>query len=486
MSAHFAHQPAADNESPVQKRNPRRQRKAFAVAFAALIAFTGLSVTTNAPAEAARKVRRVGPDFTLIVSPDSIRVSSGQRAVFPLFVQAVRGFKSVPRFDIDGVPSYIDAEIVTLGTNRYQLELIVPNNAPTSNGVYKLIATSGSRRREALFRLVVDGPTATIPPVTQPPVTQPPATQPPVTQPPATIPAAPVFGLRADATERNAATGDTAIFGFSVDRSSGYNGQVTLAVTGVPNGASFNFAPNPTTSNTNLYITPSASTPSGRYVLSVTATAGSTQRVAAVALTVLASADFAMIANPTSRSISTGTSTTYKIDLATTANKPNVTFNVQGIPIGASAKFSANSSQTGTTLTVTVGSATPVGKYPLTVTGVSGTFIRQLALELNVGEPVGFGLSATPNKVDLPRNTTNNKVLVNLSVVPKGGFNGTIGIASSPLPAGVKLTIGSANGSTVPLTFEADATAAVGTSTVKIRGIAGTLSAEISVIINVI
>ncbi len=476
MSAHIA-----SNTHPAPSRSACRQRKALAVAFAALIAFTGLAATSSSPAEAARKVRRVGPDFTLIVSPDSIRVSSGQRAVFPLFVQAVRGFKSVPRFDIDAVPSYIDAEIVTLGTNRYQLELIVPSNAPTSNGVYKLIATSGSRRREALFRLVVDGPTATIPPVTQPP-----ATQPPATQPAATAPASPVFELKADATERNAATGDTAIFGFSIDRSAGYNGQVTMAVAGAPNGAAFNFAPNPTTSNTNLYITPSASTPSGRYVLSVTATAGNTQRVAAVALTVISAADFAMIANPTSRSISTGASTTYKIDLATTAIKPNVTFVVQGIPVGASAKFSANSSQTGTTLTVAVSSVTPVGKYALTVTGVSGQFSRQVALELNVGEPVGFGLAATPNKVDLPRNTTNNKVLVNLAVVPKGGFNGTIGIASSPLPTGVKLTIGSAVGTNVPLTFEADATAVVGTSTVKIKGIAGTLSAEISVIINVI
>jgi hypothetical protein len=477
MSAHIA-----SNTHPASSRSARRQRKALAVAFATLLAFTGIAVTSASPADAtARKVRRVGPDFTLIVSPDSIRVSSGQRAVFPLFVQAVRGFKSVPRFDIDNVPSYIDAEIVRLGTNRYQLELIVPNNAPTSNGVYKLIATSGSRRREALFRLVVDGPTATLPPVTQPPVTQPPATQPPVT-----TPAAPIFGLRADATERNAATGDTAIFGFSIDRSSGYNGQVTLAVAGVPNGAAYNFAPNPTTSNTNLYITPSASTPSGRYVLSVTATAGPTQRVAAVALTVLSAADFAMIANPTTRSIVAGSSTTYKIDLATTANRPNVTFNVQGIPIGASARFSSNSSQSGTTLTVTVSSATPLGKYPIIVTGVSGPFTRQVALELNVGERSGFGLSATPNRVDLPRNTTNNKVLVNLAVIPRGGFNGTIGIASSPLPTGVKLTIGSANGTNVPLTFEADPSAVVGTSTVKIKGIAGTLSAEISIIINVI
>ncbi len=482
MTAH-----TASNTHPAPSRSALRQRKALAVAFTALFAFISIAVTTAQPADATvRKVRRVGPDFTLIVSPDAIRVSSGQRAVFPIFVQAVRGFKSVPRFDIDNVPSYVDAEIDTLGTNRYQLELIVPNNAPSSNGVYRLIATSGSRRRVALFRLVVDGPTATLPPATQPPVTQPPVTQPPITQPPVTVPAAPNFGLKADITERSAATGDTAIFGFSVDRSSGYNGQVTLAVAGVPNGATFNFAPNPTTSNTNLYITPSASTPSGRYVLSVTATAGSTQRVAAVALTVITSADFAMIANPTSRSIATGASTTYKIDLATGSNKPNVTFNVQGIPIGASAKFSSNSSQTGTTLTVTVSSVTPVGKYAITVTGVSGSFSRQVPLELNVGEPSGFGLSATPNRVDLPRNTTNNKVLVSLAVIPKGGFNGTIGIASSPLPTGVKLTIGSANGTTVPLTFEADATAAAGPSTIKIRGVAGSLSAEINVIINVI
>jgi hypothetical protein len=481
----------------------QNERRAFGarrmfVTVAALFAIVATSIATSTDhADAARRVRRVGPDFNIVISPDAARVSGGQRAVFPVFVQAVRGFKSTPSFDIDNVPAYIDAEIVPLGTNRYQLELIVPTNAPASEGVYTLIARSGSRKRTALFRLAVNGPAQ--PPVTQPPVTQPPVTQPPVTQP--TVPQAPQFNLRADQVERTATTGETVQFGLTVDRASGYQGPVTFTVTGAPAGMTANFAPNQTNASTNLYVSPGAATPTGRYILTVTATAGSTQVVAAVAITVTATGDFALIASPLTATITGVSKTTYRVDVGSGSNKPVVDFSVVGLPAGATAKFDPTSSKTSSNLLITTVATTPSGTFPLTITGKSGVYSRQFVVQLVVNNPTvttigattttiapttttalpgsaGYGLRATPSRLDFTRP---GRASLQIEVSPFGGFKGAVTLTAENLPAGVRLTSNVQGGNLTTLVFDSDVTAKAGTTNVRIVGTSGQLQASIDV-----
>ncbi len=475
----------------------RRTMVAAAAMFAML---TAVIVSSTDRADAARRVRRVGPDFNIVISPDATRVSGGQRAVYPVFVQAVRGFKSTPAFDIDNVPAYIDAEIVPLGTNRYQLELIVPTNAPASEGVYTLIARSGSRKRTALFRLAVNGPAQ--PPVTQPPVTQPPVTQPPVTQPPVTQPQAPQFNLRADQVERTATTGETVQYGLTVDRSSGYQGPVTFTVTGEPAGLTANFAPNPTNASTNLYVSPGAATPTGRYILTVTAAAGATQKVAAVAITVNTTGDFALIGSPLTATINGISKTTYRIDVGSGSNKPVVDFSVTGLPAGATAKFDPTSSKTSTNMLITTVATTPSGTYALTVTGKSGAYTRQFVVQLVVNNPTattigattttiaaattttalpgaaGYGLRATPNRLDFTRP---GRASLQIEVSPFGGFRGAVTLSAENLPAGVRLSSTVQGGQLTTLVFDADVTAKPGTTNVRIVGTSGQLQASIDV-----
>ena len=460
--------------STVRTKGTRRGA-GFAIAIA-LCSLTLIAVSV-APAEAARRVRRVGADFNIVVAPDALRVVAGQRASFPITVLATRGFSPYPSFDIEGVPDVIDAEIITISRSRYQLALIVPANAPSSNGVYRVIATASRRVRPALFRLEVVGnqplptlPPVTLPPVTQPPVTQPPVTQPPVTQPPVIQP--PQFGLRVDTPERNASTGETVSYGLTVDRSSGFAGPVSFALVGTSNDLRVNFAPNPTTASTNLYLTPGPGTASGRYVLTIVATAGSTQRTAAIAVDVKTVADFALLPTPTTATLNGPGTATYRIDIATANSvRPSVAVEVTGLPVGASAKFSATpTTATSTSLSITTTAATPAGTYPLVVTGRSGTFVRQTGIQLVVTSVAGgFGLE-TAQAIGVARGGTNN---LGVAVKPFGGFSGTVNISGAGLPTGVTVTpvaVTLNTTGTVLLPITASASAVPGTTDVTIVG----------------
>lgn len=436
-----------------------------------LAAVLGLLVAAG-PAEATRRVRNVGPDFNVVVSPDNIRVAAGQTATYPLFIQAVRGYKSIPVFDIDGVPDYIDAEIARIGTNRYQLSLIVPANAPSSNDVYKLLATSNKRTRVALFRLTVVG----APAVTLPTIPPPPPTQPPVTQPPTTV--APQFQISVDTTERTAKTDETVQYAYTIDRAS-YNGPVNFILSNAPAGLRAGFSQNPSLSGTSvLLVTPAANTPSGRYVMTIIASAGSTQRISAVVLNVRTSADFAYVVSPVSQTATKAGTYSYRIDLASTAVvKPIVSFEVAGVPAGTTAKFSSASTDKTTNLQVTTTGATPNGIYFLTITGRSGNFVRQSNVSLIVDANPGFGIAADRSTVGVTRAIQN---FFAVTVKPFGGFSGPVALSTSGLPAGITVTAASTSGLTTTLAINADAVLAKpGSYKFNVTGTSGTYVATV-------
>jgi hypothetical protein len=62
----------------------------------------------------------------------------------------------------------------------------------------------------------------------------------------------------------------------------------------------------------------------------------------------------------------------------------SVNFSVSGVPAGASATTLPSGSTTGTTFVIYVSSATPSGRYPLTVTGTSGSLTQATTFTLNV------------------------------------------------------------------------------------------------------
>lgn len=102
----------------------------------------------------------------------------------------------------------------------------------------------------------------------------------------------------------------------------------------------------------------------------------------------LASAPLFVSAAPGCQTVLRGQSTTFGIGLTWTGSRSPVSLDVDGLPVGASAKFAPNPAWlTTATLTVSTsecGSSTPLGTYTLTITGWVGALIRTTTVNLVV------------------------------------------------------------------------------------------------------
>ena len=461
-------------------RGGRRLRR---MRFLAVGALVGLGATALVPSADAATRRRVSTktDYSIAISPDAVSVNAGGVASFPISVRTTAGYFPTLRWDVDGVPSFMDVSVRKTSTNRYLLDVVVPSNAPSSNGVYQLFGVTSTRERSALFRLVVNGAV----PVTQPPITAPPTTQPPVTSAP------PNFGLRLDNPELTVATNQTAVFGLTVDRSAGYTGPVSFSLSGLPVGSTANFSPNPTTASTNLYVTPGVATASGRYDIAVTATAGTTVRTGTIALNVTAISDFQLVPTTPILTLNSPGKASTVIELRKTgAVAPTVSFTVAGVPTGATSSLSSTVSNKNITLSVITTASTPPGVYNIVVSGRSGGFTQQANVQLVVNNPVGFTLSASPSDFGIARGSGATTFVTLKSF---GGFNGNVALSVSGLPAGVTLRPGSLSTNSpaiIALVFDA-ASGATPTPSgapvqVSIIGTSGALSATIKLNVAVV
>jgi hypothetical protein len=120
----------------------------------------------------------------------------------------------------------------------------------------------------------------------------------------------------------------------------------------------------------------------------------------------------------------------------------NVTFSVTGLPPGATASFNPPTlNANGTTaLTITAGSSTPSGSYPLviqgvgvfkTLTGGTSALTNFDALTLNVGGAVNFSVAASPpsETVVVGSNTT-----YSVTVTPSNGYTNDVVLSANGLP----------------------------------------------------
>ena len=106
--------------------------------------------------------------------------------------------------------------------------------------------------------------------------------------------------------------------------------------------------------------------------------------------------DFSISATPASQTVIASQSTNYTVKVNSIAGfSGTVTMNVSGLPAGATVTFNpATVSGAGSaTLTVSTGLMTPLGNYPLTITGTSGTSSHNANVSLMVvGAPAPPGI----------------------------------------------------------------------------------------------
>ena len=151
--------------------------------------------------------------------------------------------------------------------------------------------------------------------------------------------------------------------------------------------------------------------------------------------------DFTIGATPSSQTVVQGNSTTYTVTIsALNGFNSNVSFNVSGLPTGASSNFNPSSvTGSGTsTMTITTSGSTPSGTYPLTITGTSGGMVHStgVTLVVNSGGVPDFTIGATPLSQTVVRG---NSTTYTVTISGVNGFSGNVNFSVSGLPAGTHL-----------------------------------------------
>ncbi len=160
----------------------------------------------------------------------------------------------------------------------------------------------------------------------------------------------------------------------------------------------------------------------------------------------------------------------------------------QGLPSGVTAAFSPASltNYGASTLTLTASASAPIsGPVPVTITATNGTVSATTTVNASVTVPPTFNLAITPATLTVARGKSGTATLTETVT---GGYASRVSLTASGQPAGV--TVSSSKSSltgatTATLTFKVASTAAVGTYTITLKGIAGSLSKSATIVLTV-
>src|SRR5262249_52687569 len=185
--------------------------------------------------------------------------------------------------------------------------------------------------------------------------------------------------------------------------------------------------------------------------------------------------DFTLAASPSSQTVIPGVSTSYTVTITPSNGFTNqVTLSVSGLPTGASASFAPNPAASTSSMSVTTSSSTPPGTYPLTITGSSGALVHTASATLVVSAAPDFTISGAPSTQTIVQgNSTSYAVTVN----PTNGFTGQVTLSVSGLPTGASGSFSpNPTGTTSTLSVLTSATTPLGTYTLTLTGVSGSLT----------
>jgi len=189
--------------------------------------------------------------------------------------------------------------------------------------------------------------------------------------------------------------------------SGGFNSSITLSVSGVPSGTSVSFnpatIPAPGSGSSTMTISVGASTPTGTYPIAITGNGGGVQQSGTLSLTVSAGSTFSISASPASVSLMQGTQGSSTITTTVTNGFNNaISLSASGVPTGTTIGFNPVTipapGSGSSVMSITVGSTTPVGSYPITVTGTAGSVHQTTTVTLTVTAQVMLAWSASQSQ----------------------------------------------------------------------------------------
>jgi uncharacterized membrane protein len=282
--------------------------------------------------------------------------------------------------------------------------------------------------------------------------------------------------------------------------SGGFNSSISLSASGMPPGVTVSFnpatIPAPGAGSSTMTVNVFRLAAPGTYSLTVTGNGGGTKQTTTVTVIVTAQSqpNFTMVPIPASVSIAQGGqgfSTIYTI-IGGGFNSA-ISLSASGMPSGTTVSFSPQTipapGDGSSVMTINVGSSTPAGTYPLTVTG-NGGGIRQtttVALTVTSGGGPDFAISASPSSVTLTQGSQGGSTI---TTTISGGFNSSISLSASGVPMGVVVTF---NPQTIPapgagtsaMTINVLRLAQVGTYPITVTGNGGGIKHSTTVTLTV-
>ncbi|HET9838516.1 MAG TPA: protease pro-enzyme activation domain-containing protein [Candidatus Angelobacter sp.] len=149
--------------------------------------------------------------------------------------------------------------------------------------------------------------------------------------------------------------------------------------------------------------------------------------------------DFTVNISPASRIVAQNSSTTFLFTVtAVNGYTGTLSFNVTGLPAGATFSFSPSTltNQGTTTLTITTAATTALGSYPIQIFASDGTVGHSAAATLTVANP-DFTIAATPASQTIIQGSSTSYTVTQSAL---NNYAATVSYSVSGLPAGATAT----------------------------------------------
>jgi subtilase family serine protease len=387
------------------------------------------------------------PTFTLSASPTSVSVAPAATATSVITVNPLYGFNGTVALRASGLPTGVTAAFSPASTTSAStLTFTAASSAALTTSTVTVTGTSGSLTITTTISL--------------------------------TVAQAPNYTISATPATLTVAPGGTGVSTIAATPLNGFNGQINIALSGVPAGVTPSFTPATAAWSVTLNLAVGSSVAAGTYTVTITGTSGSLSNAATIKLTVTGTPSFTLAAAPASVSVVQGATGTSTITV-TPQNGFNgtVALAASGLPSGVTASFS------GGALTLSASASAATGAYTVTITGTSGSLSSKTTIGVTVTAAPGYTVAASPASVTL---APGGSAPSTITVTPLNGFTGAVTFSVSGLPTGVTAAFSpTASTKTSTLTFSASSSAAAGTSTVTVSGASGTATNKTTISLTV-
>jgi hypothetical protein len=208
--------------------------------------------TSPASSEASATPVPPPPDFSLSASPGSQSVTQGNGTSYTVTVTPLNNYSGSVTLTVGGCPANttctVNSPVAVTSPTAATSTLTVTTTAstPTGSSTLTVTGTSGTLSHSTSVTLVVNPP------------------------------AQADFSLSASPTSRVVTRGGSTTYTVTVTPANGFNGSVTLTVSGCPSGSTCTFSQNPLSSGSStLTVTTTASSALGTRTLTINGTSGS-------------------------------------------------------------------------------------------------------------------------------------------------------------------------------------------------------------------